>query len=197
MSNDKKSLRSEFRAKREAITVAERHKASQALVQQLYTQDWFLHKQAFALYSALPSEIDTQPLITALWQRQKNCYLPRITATDQLVFAHYTAGTVLLPNRFGIPEPPASAPLCALPDLDIIFMPLVAFDKQGHRLGMGAGYYDKTLATLPDHPTRPLLVGLAYELQKMDHIPQDPWDISLDIIITEKAVYTHSIVLGD
>lgn len=193
MLNDKKNLRLAFRAKRNAVTPAQRDIASRALVEQLYTQDWFTHKQAFALYCAMPSEIDTQPLITALWQHQKNCYLPRITAENQLVFAHYTADTALVPNRFGIAEPTASAPLCTINNLDVIFMPLVAFDKEGHRLGMGAGFYDKTLAGLREQKTRPLLVGLAYELQKADYIPQDPWDIDLNVVVTEQTVHIYTV----
>jgi 5-formyltetrahydrofolate cyclo-ligase len=192
MSNDKKNLRLEFRAKRDAITANQRDIASQALVQQICTQDWFKRKHSFALYCATPSEIDTQPLIAALWQHQKKCYLPRITADDVLVFSQYNPDTVLIPNRFGIPEPVAAAPQCAISDLDIIFIPLVAFDEEGHRLGMGAGYYDKTLAGLREQKTRPLLVGLAYELQKANHIPQDAWDISLDMVVTARAVQLYS-----
>jgi 5-formyltetrahydrofolate cyclo-ligase len=193
MLKDKKSLRLEFRAKRDAVTADERNAASQALVQQIYTQDWFTHKHSFALYCSMPSEINTQPLITALWQHQKDCYLPRITADGRLVFAHYTTNTDLVPNRFSIAEPAAGAPLCAISDLDVIFMPLVAFDKEGHRLGMGAGYYDKALADLREQKKRPLLVGLAYELQKADYIPQDPWDIDLNIVVTEQAVHVYTV----
>ncbi len=192
MSNDKKNLRLEFRAKRKAVTAEQRDITSQALVQQICTQDWFKHKHSFALYCAMPAEIDTQPLITALWQHQKRCYLPRITADDVLVFAQYNPDTALIPNRFGIPEPVAAAPHCAISDLDIIFIPLVAFDEEGHRLGMGAGYYDKTLAGLRIQKTRSLLVGLAYELQKASHIPQDAWDINLDMVVTEQAVHIYS-----
>lgn len=188
MLNDKKNLRLAFRAKRNAVTAEQRDIASQALVQQICTQNWFKHKHSFALYCAMPAEIDTQPLITALWQHQKKCYLPRITADDLLVFAQYSIDTTLIPNRFGIPEPVAAAPHCAISDLDIIFIPLVAFDEKGHRLGMGAGYYDKALAGLREQKTRPLLVGLAYELQKTHHIPQDEWDINLDKVVTEQRV---------
>lgn len=191
MSNDKKNLRLAFHAKRSAITAEQRDIASQALVQQIYSQDWFKHKYSFALYSAMASEIDTQPLITTLWQHQKKCYLPRIAKDNALVFAQYSTDTVLIPNRFGIAEPTATTPLCALGDLDVIFMPLVAFDEEGHRLGMGAGYYDKALAGICEQKTRPLLVGLAYELQKARHIPQDMWDINLDIVVTEQSLYVY------
>lgn len=192
MSNDKKKLRLEFRAKREAVTVAQRELASQALAQHILAQSWCKDKQSFALYCAMPSEIHTQPLINALWQHQKTCYLPRIAADNTLLFAHYTANTILIPNRFGIAEPPADTPLCALTDLEVIFMPLVAFDESGHRLGMGAGYYDKTFASLREQKMRPLLVGLAYELQKANRIPQDTWDIGLDIVMTEQRVHTYT-----
>lgn len=190
MLNDKKSLRQHFRAKRRRVTAEERLIASQLLLNHIRMQPWYLHSHRFALYLAITEEIDTQPLIEYLWSMQKNCYLPQITAEDTLLFSAYTPITTLIPNRFNILEPDAKAPLCALQELDVIFMPLVAFDEKGHRLGMGAGFYDKTLANLSKQERQPLLIGLAYELQKIAIVPHDAWDIRLDGVITEQGVYT-------
>lgn len=189
MSKDKKSLRTTLRAKRDTIGAAERTQASLALLRHLCTQDWFPQKQTFAVYYPMASEIDIKPVIDSLWQHQKKCYLPRIMADGRLVFALYTEQSALISNRFGISEPNDNAALCPLNELDVIFIPLLAFDEQGHRLGMGAGFYDKTLASLAEQRIRPLLVGLAYELQKVDRLPQDPWDVSLDMVVTERGVY--------
>ena len=104
-----------------------------------------------------------------------------------MLFAEYTTHTTLIANRFGIDEPPANSSLCALEDLEVIFLPLVAFDEKGNRLGMGAGFYDKTLAVLK---RRSLLVGLAYECQRADSIPHDVWDVRLDYVVTEQGVCT-------
>lgn len=192
MLNDKTNLRQYFRIKRQTITSEKRFVASQLLLEHIRTQPWYLPSQNFALYLAMAEEIDTIPLIQSLWSEQKNTYLPQIAADRTLAFAHYTAHTPLLVNRFGINEPPANTPICALEDLDVIFMPLVAFDAAGQRLGMGAGFYDKTLAKLAALKKRPLLVGLAYELQKADIIPQDEWDVCLDSVVTEQHVHIFS-----
>jgi 5-formyltetrahydrofolate cyclo-ligase len=78
--------------------------------------------------------------------------------------------------------------------LDVILMPLVAFDGQGNRLGMGAGYYDRTLAFLRHrrHWRKPRIIGLAYEFQRMPALPAEPWDVPLDGIITEAGFYKIS-----
>ncbi len=190
MLNDKKNLRQHFRAKRRRVTAEERVRASQLLLNHIRVQPWYLHSHRFALYLAMIEEIDTQPLMECLWSAQKKCYLPKITAEDTLLFSAYTPHTALISNRFNILEPDADAPFCPLPDLEVIFMPLVAFDNKGHRLGMGAGFYDKTLANLSKQEKRPLLIGLAYECQYSDRLPHDEWDVCLDSVITEQNVYT-------
>lgn len=98
----------------------------------------------------------------------------------------------LITNRFGIDEP--DTPLHQTTrsyGLDLVLMPLVAFDIEGNRLGMGKGYYDRTLKFLHlrRHWRKPRLVGIAYELQKFEQLPKQAWDIPLDAIVTEKAVY--------
>ena len=88
-------------------------------------------------------------------------------------------------NRYGIPEPPADVPRSNPGELDIIFLPLVAWDRRGSRLGMGGGIYDRTLEGVRG----PLLVGLAHSLQELDHIPAEPWDIRLHFIASDKALH--------
>jgi len=190
MLNDKKNLRQHFRAKRRKITAEERRIASQLLLNHIRVQPWYLHSHHFALYLAMTEEIDTQPLMECIWSAQKKSYLPKITAEETLLFSTYTPHTALIPNRFNILEPDTNAPICPFYELDVIFMPLVAFDDKGHRLGMGAGFYDKTLANLSTQEKRPLLIGLAYECQYTDRLPQDEWDVCLDSVITEQNIYT-------
>ena len=93
--------------------------------------------------------------------------------------------TSLLNNRYNIPEPPASAPRCAVAELHIIFLPLVGWDLHGGRLGMGGGFYDRTLSGI----SGPLLVGLAHDSQRVEEVPQESWDIRLDYIATDAALY--------
>ena len=96
-------------------------------------------------------------------------------------------------NRYGIREFVTRRHVRAW-QLDAIFMPLVAFDDKGSRLGMGAGYYDVSLAHLRNRKfwRKPLLIGVAFECQKVRHIPSEPWDVSLDAVITEKKIYSYT-----
>ena len=96
------------------------------------------------------------------------------------------------PNRFGIPEPSRRNRRLRLAwTLDLLLVPLVGFDTECHRLGMGGGYYDRTLSYLShrDHWRRPRLIGLAHECQRVAALPVRPWDIPLDFVVTERQVY--------
>ena len=94
-------------------------------------------------------------------------------------------------NKFGIAEPKPDVSAIILPgQLDIIFMPLVAFDDQGQRLGMGGGFYDRTLASLPQGCNKPLLVGLAHQCQQVDMVPAEPWDVPLPRVLTPYKLWS-------
>jgi len=110
---------------------------------------------------------------------------------QRLWFARYTPGDALAANRYGIPEPVVRE-LIKPWALDLILTPLVAFDTTGHRIGMGGGYYDRSLAFLHSrqHWQKPCRLGLAYEFQKQVMIEPNPWDIPLDGIATEACIYT-------
>jgi 5-formyltetrahydrofolate cyclo-ligase len=150
--------------------------------------------QHFACYLPSRGEVDTHPIIDRIWEFKKRCYLPVLhwSKQNKLQFMPFAPDTTLKKNRYGIHEPIHNASLIHPPwAIDIIFMPLVAFDIQGHRIGMGGGYYDRTLNFLlrRDTWTKPKLVGLAYEFQKVDLIENQPWDVPLNCIITEQAIY--------
>ncbi len=155
-------------------------------MQQCIAMPQLMQQQHFALYLANDGELSTAPLIQALWQAGKRVYLPLLDPDHpgQLVFMPYHAGTKLLPNRFGIGEPALNpSQLAPLNQLQVIFTPLVAFDHHGNRLGMGGGFYDRTLAQLPkDHHCQ--LMGLAHDCQQVAHIPVQSWDQPLQAVIT-------------
>ncbi|MFB3087409.1 MAG: 5-formyltetrahydrofolate cyclo-ligase, partial [Acidiferrobacterales bacterium] len=107
-------------------------------------------------------------------------------------FAPAAPGTVLVANHFGILEPAAGRrDLVRAQKLDLILLPLVGFDPRGNRLGVGAGFYDRTLAILRHrkHWRKPHLIGLAHDLQRIDQLDSDPWDIALQAIVTDEQVY--------
>lgn len=149
----------------------------------------FLRAKAVAAYCSIRDEFDTRPLLATICET-KRCYLPVLTEEAALLFVRYQPGDALKRNTFGIFEPSDHREVCDPKDLDLVLLPLLAFDALGHRLGMGGGYYDRTfqfVKTAPSTAHRPHLAGLAYALQEADHLPVDPWDVSLDSVITERG----------
>jgi 5-formyltetrahydrofolate cyclo-ligase len=129
--------------------------------------------------------MDTGPLAMDCRAQGKSLYLPVIRDDLSLQFALWVEDQDLVTNRFGIPEPGEGSPRIGAADLDIVFMPLVGWDPVGHRLGMGGGFYDRTLAGVQG----PVRVGLAYDCQRSERIPPEPWDISMAFVVTETALY--------
>jgi 5-formyltetrahydrofolate cyclo-ligase len=194
MSN-RQQLRQAIRAKRRALTQAEQQSASTQLAQHLSQNPIFLNSQRIAVYITNENEIDPLPLLQLAWQQNKTCYLPVLNpqSKNELSFIIHTADDKLILNLYKIPEPQFNLDKIIAPQqLDLVLVPLVAFDAHGNRLGMGAGYYDRTFAFLQkkQRPTKPFLLGLAYEWQKLEEIINEEWDIKLDAIATEKGIIT-------
>ena len=144
---------------------------------------------AVAAYSAIRGEIDPTPCLERL---PGTAYLPAVVGdAEPLAFRAWTGTTELVRDHFGVATPPADAPTAALAEFDLVLLPLVAFDPSCHRMGWGKGYYDRTLAPLRSRsgPSRPLLVGLAHEFQRVAHIEPQPWDVALDMVVTESAIH--------
>lgn len=166
--------------------------ASRALARCLTASPLFRRSDHIAFYLPNDGEIDLRPVIERAWAMGKHCYLPVLSPAfhNRLWFARYLPDTRLAPNQFHIPEPVSRwremRPAWAL---DLVLTPLVAFDCQGNRLGMGGGFYDRTLAFLQQRQCwrRPLLVGTAYEFQRVTALPQQPWDVPLQAVVTEAA----------
>jgi 5-formyltetrahydrofolate cyclo-ligase len=136
----------------------------------------------FSGYVALGGEIDPAPLMARLKATGAQAALPFAASREQaLRFRRWDGGVVLEPDAFGIPSPPASAPLVR-PEL--VIAPLLAFDRRGGRLGQGAGHYDRTLENLRA-AGRVFVLGLGYAGQEVEAIPMEPHDQRLDAILTE------------
>jgi 5-formyltetrahydrofolate cyclo-ligase len=143
--------------------------------------------QRIGLYLPADGEVDVRPLARLAWSQDKAVYLPVVGAIGEMDFARWSERQKLCANRYGIPEPVTSRRhRLAARRLDLLVMPLVAFDRHGLRLGMGGGYYDRALAARPRHP---VLAGAAYSVQQVERIPPMPWDVPLDLIVTERRVY--------
>ncbi len=191
LSSDKRALRRRLRARRRALSEAERFRRARAVCALLARRPEFQRARRVALYLANDGEVDLAPLIDRLWRRGLPAYLPvlRPLHARPLAFVPYRPGTLLVANRYGIPEPRAPrAQALAAPALDLVLVPLVAFDAEGRRLGMGGGYYDRTFAFLRQrrHWRRPRLVGVAYDFQEVAALPAEPWDVPLHAVVTER-----------
>ena len=188
---DARTLRREIRAARRALTPNERAKLSRALVTRLSRDRILWSAKRVACFWPNDGEIDLSTLFEHLWQRGTQVLLPVIDG-PALWFTAYTPTTRLLANRFGIPEPAVKRDkACALLAIDLVLMPLVAFDGHGQRLGMGGGYYDRTFATLRHrkHVRGPRLLGTAFSFQYRPRLPTNPWDIPLHGAVTENSLH--------
>jgi len=192
---DAKTLRQQIREKRCNLRDAEREHAAFLLCERIAASRAFQRSKHIAFYLSNDGEMDLSLLIEHAWQKGKHCYLPVLAEpnTKRLWFIPYTPESKLINNRFGIPEPIHSnkTRLRKTLSLDLILMPLVAFDEQGNRMGMGGGFYDRTLAYLRHRRYwhKPSLMGVAYEFQKQQHLETNNWDIPLQSIATEKDLY--------
>lgn len=190
----KAQLRVKMRARRARLTLDEQRRAAARVLAQLATTREFLVSRRIACYLPNDGEIDTGAIIERIRRMHKVVYLPVLSRWrhDRLWFAAALPETELVPNRLGILEPrvPARARLRA-ENLDLILLPLVAFDLRGNRLGRGAGFYDRSLAFLRRRRflRKPRLFGLAHDFQRVPKIGADPWDVALDGVVTERTVY--------
>ncbi len=185
----KSELRQHFRKLRQQISPSDRESAAQAAALLLVQQAFFKRSQHIACYFAVNDEFDTRMVIEAIWQAGKYCYLPVIAEQKEkiLSFVRYTDGDALEPNQYHILEPVDKSNALMAAELDLVILPLLAFDDQGHRLGTGGGYYDRSFAFLGEQERKIALIGLAYARQQADSLPVDPWDIGLDAVLTEEG----------
>ena len=149
-----------------------------------------LGAKTVALFLSFDGELDTTPLIEALWQTEKEVYLPVLHpfSRGNLLFLRYTPQSNLVTNRLKILEPKLDVrDVLPLNKLDVLITPLVAFDANGQRLGMGGGFYDRTLQDWQQHGLYP--VGLAHDCQRVDALPVEQWDIPLPAVVTPSRLW--------
>jgi 5-formyltetrahydrofolate cyclo-ligase len=187
-------LRRMLRKARRALTASQQRQAARGLYKQLAQQPLFRRARHISLYLPTDGEIDPRLLLRAAQRRGKATYLPVLSAwpRTKMVFQRIRPGEKLKPNRFRILEPRHNlARQRKVWALDLVLLPLVGFDDVGGRLGMGGGFYDRSLAYLARrHDWRkPTLLGLAHECQKVERLAQASWDVPLQGTVTDKAWY--------
>jgi len=192
--SDLPTLRKQLKQARAAIDADSRMHASCRIIRRLERHPRYLKARRIAVYIGSNHEVDPIPLVHRSPDLDKTFYLPVLHPFrhGRLLFCRWAPGHSLKRNRFGIPEPiPSRDNILPVQHLDLVVMPLLGFDRTLNRLGMGGGFYDRSLAfrTRRTIATRPALLGLAFEVQRVDHLEKQPWDINVDAIITEANVY--------
>jgi 5-formyltetrahydrofolate cyclo-ligase len=188
----KQTIRRESRLLRQSIPDARRAKAAASLADNLEKMQALQAGAIVAVYFASDGEISLDNLIQRATKLGAICVVPVIPEKGNRLLRFAEVGGPVKDNRFGIPEPNIPpAQLYGIEQLDTVLVPLVAFDNTGNRLGMGGGYYDTTLAEgvamRPDTPIK--VIGVAHEIQRMEALETEEWDIPLDVIVTDQTIH--------
>ncbi|GAB7127934.1 5-formyltetrahydrofolate cyclo-ligase [Silvimonas sp. JCM 19000] len=194
---DKAALRRTLRQRRVAIDDATRRTASLAVMRQIRSAGLLRRGRNIAIYVPMGSELSTWPLILAALKAGCRVFLPETPRPGKgrhLEFVRFDEASRWHQGAYGIPVP-VHTHYCAPRDLDLVFLPLLGFDAVLGRMGQGGGYYDTTFAfrRARRHWKKPQLIGVAFDCQRVDALPLDPWDLRLDKIFTETGHYNSRL----
>lgn len=185
-STDNDTLRQRHLAARREMSPIERAGASDVICRRLSLARTFARSRHIAAFLAMPDEVNLDGFIRAAWSVGKRIYVPKVSRGYRMQFTRLDSDTPIKRNRFGIWEPETGDVIDAR-RLDWVIVPLVAFDKSAHRIGMGSGYYDRAFAFLKhkESSLKPRLTGVAFACQETPRITPNPWDIGLSRVYTE------------
>ncbi|MGI8488519.1 5-formyltetrahydrofolate cyclo-ligase [Pectobacterium sp. S5] len=183
----RQQIRQAVRQRRRLLTPEQQTYFALQACERVIAHPKIIRAESVAVFLSFDGELDTSPLIQQLWQQDKRVYLPVLHPfrVGYLLFLRYAPDTELVRNRLKIMEPRLDVrQVLPLPQLDVLLTPLVAFDHLGQRLGMGGGFYDRTLQYRNQMSRGPYPIGLAHDCQQVDTLPVESWDIPLPEIIT-------------
>ena len=186
----RQQIRQQIRQRRRALTPEQQTQFALQAADRMMAYPPVLLAQTVAVFLSFDGELDTLPLIDQLWRAGKRVYLPVLHpfSPGNLLFLHYHPSSELVVNRLKIREPKLDVrDVLPLSQLDVLVTPLVAFDAAGQRLGMGGGFYDRTLQNWRQHRLQP--VGYAHDCQQVDALPTEQWDIPLPAVITPSKTW--------
>lgn len=191
MNADKSHLRKQLRSARRSLSQAEQQQHSLKICKQIAQQDFFQRAQCIAAYLCFDGEVNVNSLIDIAWKQGKKVALPIVPDNNNqpLTFALYQPNTPTILDRFGIVSPDLStAETVNISDINLVLTPLVGFDKTGTRMGMGAGFYDRTFEK-HHQSNRLMMIGVAHQCQHVEILERQDWDIPLPYIVTDQQVY--------
>ncbi len=190
--SQKQATRQFFRQQRNALTKQQQQDAAEHVLQTCLTSTALAQAKIVAAYIQNDGEISPQAIINYCWQHKIRIVLPVMHpfTAGHLVFVDYQANTKMQRNMYAIPEPKVSClSICPLAQIDIVFAPLVAFDQLGNRLGMGGGFYDRTLAPITKYKLKTQIIGLAHDCQLSTQLAHESWDIPLQGVATDTKFF--------
>ncbi len=180
----KAAIRNERLALRDAMTPEARIEGSLAMVEHAGERIDFEPGMVISGFWPIRSEADIRPLLAHLRTRGARLCLPVVLDRETIVFRELVMGAEVVKTGFGTTGP---GPEAAVLDPDILLVPLSAFDRAGHRIGYGAGHYDRAIDRLKAKGHAPKLIGIAFDCQEVASVPAEPHDVALDAILTESG----------
>ena len=186
----KTDLRKRIRQDRARLDGKQRQAWDSALNSHLLDYAERARPDVVAAFVAFDGEPDLTPALTELEHLGTRLALPVVRegpGRADICFRQWSPASEMQPNRYGIPEPVGTLDV-RMGEIDLVLVPLVAWDSNGGRLGMGASFYDRVFQPLATQ-RRPLRLGVAYQLQQVERIPLDPWDIRLHGVLTENGCF--------
>ena len=183
-------MRQNNRKQRAGLRPQQLEQASQALADKILSLDVYRQSQRLAVYFAVNGEISLDPVIDHALAAGKQVFLPNLDQKS-LRFSPYFREQKMRINNFRLPEPDVGDDDMLQPaELDLVLAPLVVFDEGRNRIGMGGGFYDRSFAMRKDAAVLlPVLIGVAHELQKVEQIIPENWDVRLDMVVSDQAIY--------
>jgi len=189
----KAALRLDRLALRDSMTPEARSKAGLAMLGHAGDAIEFEPGQVISGFWPIRSEVDIRPLMARLRERGARLCVPAIIDKQTIVFRELVPGAPIIETGFGTTGPAADAPVL---DPDILLVPLSAFDRTGHRIGYGAGYYDRAIARLRLKGRKPRLIGIAFDCQEVASVPAESHDVALDALLTESGLRIFGLGIG-
>lgn len=174
---DKKQLRKEIREKKRAMTPEEIQDKSRILMEKFLQTSFYQKAATLYGYLSYNQEVQTLPILQRALADGKRIAVPKVYG-EEMRFVYLEDLSLVAPGYGGIPEPIADSPVAEDPHA-LVLMPGLAFDREGHRVGYGGGFYDRFLAKEPDHPT----VALCYEFQMVENLPVESFDVPVDLVL--------------
>jgi 5-formyltetrahydrofolate cyclo-ligase len=179
----KQALRVRMRTVREALPKLSCDARSAEITKRLFALAEIERARTILAFASIRNEVRTRPSMEAAWASGKRVALPRVVG-DELQLHIVDCETALVAGAFSVPEPPEEAPRIPPADVDFALVPALAVDPRGYRIGYGGGYYDKLIPRLENART----CALAYDFQLIAEVPELPFDIAVDLVVTDERV---------